>query len=74
MKHMSNKKCLPWMLVLLPPFIRAGKALFYKGYEVNFLNKEFSFCDRHRIPKDEEESKRGDAVADTSSMNKYRDC
>lgn len=74
MKRMSNKKHLPWMLVLLPPFIRAGKGLFYKGYEVNFLNKEFSFCDSHRIPKDEEESKRGDAVVDTSSMSKYRDC
>ena len=30
---MSNKKCLPWMLVLLPPFIRAGK----EGGSWNYL-------------------------------------
>lgn len=74
MKHMSNKKHLPRMLVLLPPSVRAGKPLFYKGYEVNFLNKEFSFCDSHRIPKDEEESKRGDAAVDRRSVKKSRDC
>lgn len=59
---------------LLLPSVRAGKPLFYKGYEVNFLNKEFSFCDSHRIPKGEEESKRGDVAVDRSSVKKSRDC
>ena len=48
--------------------------MFYKGYELNFFKKAFSFFDNHRIPKDEEESKRGDAAVDRSSVKKSRDC